>query len=358
MSKFNTSELVPGMILDSDVYNYNDQLILPEGLRLTDKAIMKLAFYSILFVNIKDISYVNPPSFEQTESSYAQRLKSSPEFAQFKHEFEDTVELIKVSINDMVNRNVPHNTGTLLENALMLLNSGNGEINVFDMIHNMRQYDDLTYAHSLNVGLICYVFAGWLGMSEQDTKLALECGLLHDVGKLKIPEMIIKKPQKLTDNEFEVIKTHPIEGYKILQKHPVSEHVKNAALMHHERCDGSGYPLGLKSNQIDKFAKIVSIADVYEAMTSVRIYRGCLCPFQVIAAFENEGLQKYDTKMIMTFLENIVNTYILNRVRLNNGMEGDIIFINKQHLSRPTIKCGNQYIDLTKEPELTIDAIV
>lgn len=358
MSKINTSELVPGMILDSDVYNYNDQLILPEGLRLTDKAIMKLAFYSILSVNIKKVSYENPPSFEQTESSYSQRLKSSPEFIKFKHEFEETVELMKVSINDMVERNVPLNTDTLLENALKLLNSNNGEINVFDMVHNMRQYDDLTYAHSLNVGLICYVFAGWLGMSDQDTKLALECGLLHDVGKLKIPEVIIKKPQKLTDNEFEVIKTHPIEGYKILQKYPVSDHIKNAALMHHERSDGSGYPLGLKGERIDKFARIVCISDVYEAMTSVRIYRGSLCPFQVIAAFESEGLQKYDTKMIMTFLENIVNTYILNRVRLSNGMEGDIIFINKQHLSRPTIKCGNQYIDLTKEPELTIEAIV
>ncbi len=358
MSKVDTSDLVPGMILASDVYNYNDQLILPEGLRLTDKAITKLAFYSIRSVRIKDIDRSKATAPMHSEDSYAQRVQHSPDFMVFKKEFEETVDLMKDTINDAVKKNAPLDVEVLLENALALLNSQNGDINVFDMVHNMRQYDDQTYAHSLNVGLICFVFAGWLGMSTQDAKLALECGMLHDIGKIKMPETIIKKPQKLTDTEYEVIKTHPIEGYKILQRYSLNDHIKSAALMHHERCDGSGYPLGLKTDKIDKFAKIVSIADVYEAMTSARIYRGCLCPFQVIAAFENEGLQKYDTQMIMTFLENIINTYIQNRVRLSNGLEGDIIFINKQCLSRPTIKCGTRYIDLTKEPSLTIEAIV
>ena len=162
----------------------------------------------------------------------------------------------------------------------------------------------------------------------------------------------------MTEAEYLVVKTHPTEGYKILQRYDVSEHVKNAALMHHERADGSGYPLGLVSNQIDKYAKMVAIADVYEAMTATRNYRGSLCPFTVIEAFEEEGLQKYDTQMIMTFLENIVNTYMLNRVGLSNGMSGDIIFINKQRLSRPVVKCGNDYIDLSKEKDVRIDKLL
>ena len=358
MSKVDTSDLVPGMILASDVYNYNDQLILPEGLRLNDKAITKLTFYSIRSVSIKDEVHKSRPETDSTEGSYSQRLKKSEEFAQFKQDFEETVTHMQSAIVDVVEKHAKLDMETLVADFLMLLHPPGGDINIFDMVHNMRQYDDLTYAHSLNVGLICNVFATWLGKSQQECKLALECGLLHDIGKLKIPETIIKKPQRLTDNEFEIIKTHPIEGYKVLQSYDIDEHIKNAALMHHERSDGSGYPLGLKDDRIDEYAKIVSIADVYEAMTSARIYRGSLCPFQVIAAFESEGLQKYDTHMIMTFLENIVNTYMLNRVRLSNGMEGDIIFINKQCLSRPTIKCGNEYIDLSQRQDLSIEAIV
>ncbi len=358
MSRVNTVDLQPGMILEADVYNYNDQLILPEGLVLNEKAITKLSYYAISSVRIKDVEGSSPSSAEETDNSYSARLRATPEFKKFKEDFEKTVTEMSRMISDVVVKNAPLQTEQLIEDALDLLHPPGGDINVFDMVHNMRTYDDITFAHSLNVGLICNVFAGWLGMSVEEQRLATECGILHDIGKLKIPESIIKKPKKLTDTEFEVIKTHPTEGYKILQRYGVNEHVKNSALMHHERCDGTGYPLGISSEQIDPFAKIVAIADVYEAMTAARNYRGSLCPFTVIEAFEDEGLQKYDTHMIMTFLENIVNTYMLNRVGLSNGKEGDIIFINKQRLSRPMVKCGDEYIDLSKESELTIDKLL
>ena len=128
--------------------------------------------------------------------------------------------------------------------------------------------------------------------------------------------------------------------------------------MHHERSDGSGYPLGPTSERIDDFAKIVSIADVYDAMTSARVYRGPLCPFKVISIFESEGLQKYDSKYILTFLEYIVNSYVNNRVLLSNGLEGDIVLINKLDLSHPMVHCGSHYIDLSHEHGLYVEAIL
>ena len=355
MGKMNVNKLLPGMVLGTDVYNMNDQLILPEGLVLNERAIEKLKFYDINYVNIKD---ADPSIEEEEEGSYAARLRATPEFKQFKQEFEQAVGEMSRMVTDVVLRNAPLDSEKLVSDALRMLHPPTGDINVFDMVHNMRAYDDITFAHSMNVGLICNVFAGWMGFNEEEQRLATECGILHDIGKLKISESIIKKPKKLTEAEYLVVKTHPTEGYKILQRYDVSEHVKNAALMHHERADGSGYPLGLVSNQIDKYAKMVAIADVYEAMTATRNYRGSLCPFTVIEAFEEEGLQKYDTQMIMTFLENIVNTYMLNRVGLSNGMSGDIIFINKQRLSRPVVKCGNDYIDLSKEKDVRIDKLL
>ena len=119
-----------------------------------------------------------------------------------------------------------------------------------------------------------------------------------------------------------------------------------------------GYPFGLKNAKIDTFAKMVAIVDVYDAMTSSRIYRGPMCPFKFVDIFEQEGLQKYDTRFIMTFLENIVNTYMLNRVKLNDGRVGDVVFINRASLANQTIKCVNEFIDLSAEPNLHIEAII
>jgi len=356
MKRLRTQELIPGMVTAEDVYTYSNQLILPKGLVLTDKAITKLEFYSVLMVRVEDdISPLTPPII--IEPSYSKRVQASQEFKEYKEKFDTTLATFKSSLQETLTNNAPLNTDELLDQILDMIHTENGKTNVFTMLHNMREYDDLTFAHSLNVALICHAFAEWLNYSKEDVHLATLCGLLHDVGKTSIPEDIIKKPAKLTSEEYAIAKTHASEGYNILRKYSLDEHIINSALMHHERFDGTGYPLGLRQN-IDKFAKIVAIADVYEAMTATRIYRGPLCPFAVIDLFVTEGLQKFDTNAILTFLHNIVNNYLGNTVRLNNKKEGVIIFINPNALSRPTIKCGDKFIDLSTEPKLYIEAII
>ncbi len=354
-----TSQLAAGMVLGKDVYNYNDQLIMPAGYVLSEKSIIKLAFYSIPFVYIKTDQSVIAKEEPEPADSYSSRVKSSPEYQKFSAQFEDDVDKLRNQMNDVVEKNAPIDVDSLLRDTLSLLDNTHGAIHIFDILHNMRQYDDLTYAHSINVALICNVLATWIGMSEEDIWLATQCGLMHDIGKLKIPEVIIKKPSKLTNQEYDIIKTHPVEGYNILQKCNLNPHIANAALMHHERCDGTGYPFGHGADQIDPFAKIVAIADVYDAMTSARVYRGPVCPFTVIAMFESEGIQRYDAKYILTFMENVLNTYILNRVRLSDGRKGEVVLINRHKLSRPLVRCGSEYVDLSREPaSLTIEAIL
>ena len=93
-------------------------------------------------------------------------------------------------------------------------------------------------------------------------------------------------------------------------------------------------------------------------MTSARVYRGPMCPFKVVEIFESEGLQKYETHFIMTFLENIVNTYMLQRVKLSDGRIGDVVFINRSALAKPTIKSGDEFIDLSTLPDVYIEAII
>lgn len=189
-------------------------------------------------------------------------------------------------------------------------------------------------------------------------ELATACGLFHDIGKMLIPYSIIAKPGRLSEEEFATVKKHPALGYELLQSQDVDVHVKNAALMHHERSDGSGYPAKLKGNQIDPYARMVAIADVYDAMTAARCYRGPLCPFCVIEMFETEGFQKYDVSILLPFLENVVNSCLQNRCLLNDGRKVTIIYINKEKLSRPVVQYGEEYINLADQPDLKIEKLL
>ena len=376
MKKLLRSNLTPGMIVGEDVFSYANQLIVPKGMVLTDKIITRLEFYSIPYVKVKDdpdepfdspVTYCDneagskPAPFldiPSKSSPYSELIKSSPEFIQYKADFDQTINEFKGSMNDIVQKGAKIDTDVLLSQATHLIDGATNTSAFFNMLHNMRQYDDLTFAHCMNVALISNILATWLNLSQKEIDTATLCGLLHDIGKLAIPDQIIKKPGKLTDEEYKTVKTHTIEGYNILKNQNISDHVKNAALMHHEKCDGSGYPFGLKGDKIDAFAKIVAIADVYDAMTAARVYRGPLCPFQVIEIFEKEGLQKYEAAFILKFLENVVNTYMNYRVLLSDGTEGDIVYINHATLSKPMIKTEDGFVDLSQHPDLSIEKII
>lgn len=364
MKRVKTKDLIPGYVLAEDVYSYNGQMILTNGTVLTDKIITRLEFYSIMSVRVEDEMQEVPqeeilPAPELKEPPHSEIIKQSKDFVDFKNTFDETLTDFKSSINNIVELNSPINTDELLSNTKSLISQAhNSSYSTMDMLHNMRQYDDLTFAHSMNVSLICNVFGGWLKMSPEEIDLLTLCGMLHDLGKLKIPDSIIKKPEKLTTDEYQLVKTHTVEGYHILKAQGVNAHIANSALMHHEKCDGSGYPLGLTADRIDSYAKIVGIVDVYDAMTSARIYRGPMCPFRVIELYENEGLQKYDAHFILTFLENVSNTYLHYTVQLSDGRAGKIIFINKNALSKPIVQCGDEMVDLSKEKDLHVDKIL
>lgn len=290
--------------------------------------------------------------------TYSQRIRRSPEFQRFKTDYTKKVSFMKENINNFIANDEDLNVDQLLDETLTLFGENSTTISMFDMLHNMRQIDDSTYAHSVNVALICRLIGKWKNFSEKDMDTLTLCGLLHDIGKSKIPNEIIGKPGKLTDSEYEEIKKHPVIGYNMVKNLNIDQRVKNAVLLHHERFDGKGYPLGLTGSEIDDFTSIVSIADVYDAMTANRCYRDGLCPFEVIAIFEKEGLTQFNPKYILTFLDHIANTYINNEVLLSDGSSGKIVLINKK-LTRPTIQLDNgNFINLESRLDLYVQAII
>ncbi len=362
MQKRLVSDLKTGMITSEDVISIDGQLVVPKGVVLTDNLIARLFSFDVFSILVEDeqltSSIDNLLETPSEELSYVEKMKASPEFQEFKEEFKKGVEKMEFSLNALVEKNTDFDPNELIGETMAMVNNRNTPTSVMDMILHLHEFDDDTYAHSLNVGMLCNIFARWMGFSEEEKELATACGLFHDVGKLAMPSEVIKKPAKLTPSEYKVIKTHPLESYKILSNYKFPDEVKNAALMHHERCDGSGYPYGFTSEKISKFAKLVSIADVYDAMTSTRTYRDAMCPFAVITHFENDGLQKYDPGFLLTFLENTVNSFLNQKVRLSNGLEGDIIFVNPIALSKPTIKIGGRFIDLKKVDTVEIVDII
>lgn len=356
--KIFTSQAIPGMVVAEDIYTKDNHLIISKDTTLTDKIITRLEFYSITDISVFSDTNLITAESDFVQSSYYEEIKKSEAFQRFHLAYKNTVGEFKNTLDNIVTEQKEVDTDNLLADVSKILYQCNSNIELFNMLHCMRQYDDTTYVHSLNVSLICNIIGKWLHFIPEDLEVITLCGLLHDLGKLMIPSKIISKPSKLTDEEFSTIKTHTIRGYNLLKSKKIDPRIKHAALMHHERCDGSGYPYGFYSDQIDPFAKLVAIADVYDAMTCARVYRGPLCPFDVVSIFETEGFTKYDPKYIMTFLEGIVQTYIHNSVRLSNNMIGEIVLINKLELSRPVVQVGDQFIDLTKHRDLSIESLI
>jgi putative nucleotidyltransferase with HDIG domain len=354
IKKILISQAVPGMIVAADIFTTDNHLIISKGTTLTDKVITRLEFYSIIDLSVYHLTAAIDNTIEDNSTTYYEKIKKSESFHRFHLAYTNTVNNFKESLDHIATHKDEINLDDLLAEMHRMLNQGDSNIELLNMLHCMRNYDDTTYVHSMNVAIICNIMGKWLNFTPEDLEVITLCGLLHDIGKLMVPYDLITKPGKLTDTEFSTVKAHTIRGYNLIKAKKIDARIKHAVLMHHERCDGSGYPYGFYNEQIDPFAKLVAIADVYDAMTSARVYRGPLCPFEVISIFETEGYSKYDPTYIMTFLSGIVQTYVNNTVKLSDGQTGNIIMINKMELARPIIRVADKYIDLSRNHTLQI----
>ena len=401
VKEFKTSELTPGMITGAYVKTPTGQIIVHPGVTLTSALITRIVLYKIpavtIFVEVTPApnpSPAIPENVSQKSAStelvfrntqvkrettlikhtdkiaapahtggtanptYSQQVKLSSSFFSFEKSFAVSIGEITHYFSKVREGTISMDMKAIADALSALANVCHTSIDFFDMLHNMRQNNDSVYAHCLNVALISRQMGIWLKLSSEDIEILTIAGLFHDIGKLKLPLELLNKKERLTEEEFHLIKQHPQFGYDILKKQSIDPRVKKSALQHHERCDGSGYPLGLVTEEIDNFSQIIAIADVYDAMTAARAYRSPLCPFQVIAEFEKDGLQKYNPKYILTFLDQIAKTYQNNRVLLSNGKSANIVLLNDKHLSQPVVQLNDgACIDLSSS-ELFIKALI
>lgn len=283
--------------------------------------------------------------------------RKSRDYRLFNERVIKSAQLLEKSLSEyIVREDEDLNTNKLLKETREIIALSDDPVHTFRMLRRVRRYDDLTYIHSLNVAILCHEFANWMHMPEEEQDILTLAGLLHDVGKMGIPGKIIKKAGLLTDEEYELIKQHPQKGYDFLKKHPLDERIMNAALMHHERCDGSGYPQGLKADEIDDFAKIVAIADYYDALTSARVYRAPHCPFEVFRMLQQER-DKFDSTYLAVFMEGVASFYIGCEVVLSNQKRARMVDTNPTDQSNPIVKMDGLIVNLAMAPDVDVKEI-
>jgi len=210
----------------------------------------------------------------------------------------------------------------------------------------LKGHADYVYAHSVNVGTLCLLIADFMQLPEEQIIHIGMAGLIHDIGFVKIPKAIIDKPEPLTKEDWEVVRMHPRLGHDILNKDIHSPVVTlNSILYHHERFDGSGYPKGLHGNQIDMYAQILAVADVYDAMTSDRPYHVALSPRETLEYIYSHSGKLFAPKIALAFIKCMTNRIKLDSlflpgtfVVLNTGEIARVVAEDKTNLLKPQVE--------------------
>ncbi|MBP6190020.1 MAG: HD-GYP domain-containing protein [Azonexus sp.] len=225
----------------------------------------------------------------------------------------------------------------------------------------LKTADDYTFMHSVAVCALMIALARKLGLDEQQTRDAGMAGLLHDLGKAMIPMEILNKPGKLTDEEFDLVKTHPEEGHKLLLGGiGISEMTRDVCLHHHEKIDGSGYPKRLNGETMSLFAKMGAVCDVYDAVTSNRPYKAGWDPAESIKRMA-EWKGHFDPVVFQAFVKSLGIYPIGSFIRLESGKLGVVIEQGEQSLLKPKVRVffstksqayiKPETIDLARSPE-------
>ena len=203
----------------------------------------------------------------------------------------------------------------------------------------LKTADDYTYMHSVAVCGLMVSLARQLGLDEKEVREAGMAGLMHDLGKAVMPMAVLNKPGKLTDDEFRVIKSHPVEGHRLLlEGKSASAIVLDVCLHHHEKVDGSGYPDRLTGDEISVFAKMGAVCDVYDAITSNRPYKAGWDPAESIRKMTEWSKNHYDERVFQAFIKSIGIYPVGSLVKLGSSRLAVVIEQSEKSLLTPRVK--------------------
>ena len=324
MRLVNTRCVLEGSVLARPVINSSGRILLQAGVSVTASYIVRLMAmgYDVLFIQddrLEDVEFHMSITGQTREAAY-KTIENVSKYIESGSESSLKASSVRGTIQQMLN--------DLLFSSDILGN-----------LTEIQGYDDYTFHHSVNATIIGLVLGLASGYSEN--KL-LEFGmgvLMHDIGKIKVPESILNKKTPLMAEEFEEIKRHSTIGFDILRKNKdfstLSAHV---AFQHHEKWDGTGYPRGLKGSEIHEFGKLAAIADVYEALTSKRVYRKAIEPNEAFEYIVSQSDKHFDPKILEVFKRHIAVYPSGSGILLSNGQRGNVVKQNHAFPNRPLVR--------------------
>lgn len=345
-----TSSLKKGMRIDQNIKDRLDRTLVARGTILDDYVIEGIRKRGILGVYISEgAEDLKPVKKEETLSPLV------------RHTIEKarTEDPVKVKLSESVKKRVSEGIQYLYNNSdskeftdasnrittdLMKAIDDNDALAVD--ISALKTSDEYTFKHSVDVATMSMIIAKKLGMSSQDVYNIGVAGLLHDMGKSKIPLEILNKPARLNDDEFAIMKKHSELGYMILkEKEEFSTEISLAVLQHHEKMNGRGYPFGYKEDQIIPYARILSVCDVYDALVTERPYKK---PFTQRNAIEliMSMTEELDITAMRAFLATVILYPVDSTVTLSNGEKARVVENIENSVLRPTVvglKSGTVY---------------
>lgn len=322
----------PGMCTAYNVYDSYEHILISAGISLTKTYIEKLRRYGFEGVYIID-DLSEDIKVEQviTPELRAKGLKSVRE-----KDVEQCESVSKDIVKQILNKDV------------LSLD-----------LTDLRTFDDYTYAHSVNVAVLCCIIGLGLKLKEQELKQVVVAALLHDIGKQNIPSEILNKPERLTPEEYEIMKSHAKISYDLIKNRKnLSVAVKTAILHHHENVDGSGYPQGIEGGDLSLLAKILHVADVYDALTSTRPYKVPYSPYEASEYLMGACGIMFDREVVQALLRFVPLYPKGTQIKLSNGKKG-IIFDNVGHHNlRPVIRLTDGTLfDLEDEENLNVTIV-
>ncbi|MBQ7782993.1 MAG: HD-GYP domain-containing protein [Oscillospiraceae bacterium] len=330
---FKSADLVPGMCLARDITFFDSSV----GSVVTLKTGSKL-----------------------TDMNITQMLRSNVVAGVFIDSKNSEVRVI-ASINSEIKKNAISNIHTLADNFMdsdkgvtesdidaigntteQLIDELSGKKDILINIADLKMYDDYTYHHSLSVAIMSIAIGLEMGLSRSQLDDLGIAGLLHDIGKVSVPIEIINKKDRLTKEEYDIIRLHPVYAAEHLKtRRLVSDDCSLGIIGHHERWDGSGYPCGLKGEQIHIYSRILAVADVYDALTSHRPYRIPAPPNEAIEFVMGGTGTHFDEDIVRAFLRKVAPFPTGSRIILSDGSKATVLKNNKDQPLRPVISLDN-----------------
>lgn len=352
--------LEPGMVVVDPVLSRDQQIILQPDVQLTSHMINLLQKWKINSVYIRQ----DPDTKQKPLTHTTNTLSLVPNYqhtvdTSFTMKYQQAITCSADIFEYMRSKEtVPYDT--LYQLAYQDLYPLIFEPNLLSYLYQQKPAADYTHLHAVDVGLLAGLLGHWCGLEKQTIQELIMSGVMHDIGKSQIPLSILNKPGRFLADEFEILKLHPVYGYYMLKSlSQISTDIKFAVLQHHERENGNGYPAGLQSGRINPFAKIIALADVYDALTSNRVYRKSVTPFEALHSLSNEIFTGFDPRYCKVFIRNVLKRLTGSTILLNDESQARVLRFDCFMSVKPVVqKSDGSLLDLSQSNTPTIVKII